>query len=90
MSRDEGPRAQERVESYGTGVGMGRFCKTGVTVRMDESKGSLCCIVYAWLGEEKSTGLHPYGEGLPTLEQPGVVSCGSRVSPARGEFRPMI
>ena len=66
------------------------FCRTGVTVRMDESKGSLCRLVCVWLGEEKGTGLHPYGEGLPRLEGPGVVSCGSRVSPGRGELRPVI
>lgn len=70
--------------------GISGFCRTGVMVRMDESKGSLCCLVCVWLGEEKGKGLHPYGEGLPRLEQPGVVSCGSRVSPGRGELRPVI
>lgn len=59
-------------------------------VRMDESKSSLCSLVCVWLGEEKSSGLHHNGGGLPRLEQLQMVSCGSRVSPGRGELRPMI
>lgn len=31
------------------------FYRTGVMVRTDESKGSLCCFVYVWLGEEKAS-----------------------------------
>lgn len=73
VSGDEGPGAQEGMEGCGTGVGMGHsedlwVLGTGVVVRMDESKGTLCCLVCVWLREEKGTGLHPYGEGLPRLE----------------------